>query len=522
MRDAIASPPPAAPLSAPLHAAPQSFGRSLVAPFAVGVLVADFWAQLRLWLALALDPQRMALWLRMFSPVLLFVAVMLLFIAVPAVVMLVSLVGDRRLMDAGRGGHVATWTGLAIALIALCLLGDFSRIQFYMLTQGGPLNAPAFPIIDRLGYPGVPAIPVVLASGFTIGLAAAYALSRWATGSLARRLSRWLVVGALAGFGVGIVGTTQTLVFWLTYIPLLHPTSGPGCSGLDCTAAGRIALIVLPLAQQVGAALVGSLLGGALRIVPALLGRRSAPTVSGTSGAAQEAGSTPDEAPAATARTRTVSLRGLGAALGLGILYGLCWVGVLALVFVLDVPEPLAAVGTGVLLLALPLLAIAGPATRGEMGRRGITRLAVVAICLGALSACILFLQPNLNSRVGVLLFSAPTVMPVLSLGIALGWAYSAGGHGTSRWWRAGTRVALFSGMGFSLVLVALIVAVLVLYSQQPACVGRGCFLGAVFLQIALEALAWGAIASPILALAAGPLGAWLRVRARGAANPGS
>jgi hypothetical protein len=212
----------------------------------------------------------------------------------------------------------------------------------------------------------------------------------------------------------------------------------------------------------------------------------------------------------------------LGAALSLGILYGLCWVGVLALVFVLDVPEPLAAVGTGVLLLALPLLAIAGPATRGEMGRRGFTRLAVVAICLSALSACILFLQPNVNSRVGVLLFSAPTVMPVLSLGIALGWAYSAGGHGTSRWWRAGTRVALFSGMGFSLVLVALIVAALVLYSQQPACVGRGCFLGAVFVQIALEALAWGAIASPILALAAGPLGAWLRVRARGAANPGS
>jgi hypothetical protein len=544
MRDAIASPPPAAPHSAPLHAAPQSFGRSLVAPFVVGVLVADFWARLRLWLALVLglDPQKTALWLRTFSPVLLFVAIMLLFVALPAVIMLVSLVGDRRLRDAGRRGHVATWTGLAIALIALFVLGNFSWIALYLYvrSQGGSLNNLVFQIsyaldyfafqMYRLGYPPAPDIPA-LESGFAIGLAAAYALSRWATGSLARHLSRWLVVGALAGLGVGIVGSTQTLAFWLTYIIVYHPVSGPGCSGLGCTAAGRIALIVLPLAQQVVGALVGSLLGGALRIVPAMMGRRSgsAPTVSGTAGvagAAEDTGSTRENAPAAmaTARTGTVRLRGLAAALGLGILYGLCWVGALALgwTFVPRGPEPLAAVGTGVLLLALPLLAIAVPAARGELGRRDFTGLAVVAICLGVLPACIVFLLPTASLQVGVVLIYPPNVTPVLSLGVALGWAYSAAGRATSRWWRAGTRTALCGGLGFGLVLVAVIVARLVQNSQQPACVGRGCFLGDAFLQIELEAFALGAIASPILALAAGPLGAWLRVRASGAANPGS
>lgn len=526
MRDPIASPPPAAPLTAPLNAAPQSFGRSLVAPFAVGVLIAAFWAQVRLWIALALglEGTALALWIRTLSPGMLLVEVMLLFVSIPAVLMLVSLVGERRLRDAGRGRQVALWTSLAIALIALFLLGNLSWIQLYALTQRGPQNDFAIQMSYRLGDPSAPAV-LALQSGFAIGIAAAYALTGSATGSVVRQLLRWLVVGALAGFGVGILDATQTSLFWLTQITLVHVSLGSACSGPGCTAAGRIGLIALPLAQQVGAALIGAILGGALRTVPARVGRGSASAASASSGATQDAASTPHEAPAAVARARTARLRGLAAALGLGILYGLCWVGALALALAIvpGVREPLAAVGIGVLLLALPLVAIAVSGAPGERAWSGLPGLAVVAICPGALPVFGLSLLPNMNSlRFGVLLFYLPNMLPVLSLGVAVGWAYSAGRRGTSCWWCAGTRAAVISGLGFGLVIVALIVTVLVQNSQQPACQGRGCFLGVIFLQAALEAFALGAIASPILALAAGPLGAWLRVRGRGATHRGA
>jgi hypothetical protein len=204
--------------------------------------------------------------------------------------------------------------------------------------------------------------------------------------------------------------------------------------------------------------------------------------------------------------------------LGIGVLYGFCWIAAMYLdVIQIAIPPVLLLAATAAILLALPVLLIVLVARRRL--QRANSAAAIAAVALATFPAIFVSLFPNANgSRSLTIILSLQVFTPVLSLCVVLGfiWTVRAGDSAARRWWDAGTRAALIGAAGMGLVPVALLIANLIVSAHggyQCSTLG-GCMLAAAVFLLSIQALATAAFAGLAFALVGGPVGAWLRIKA--------
>lgn len=521
--DAVRAPGPEGPITPGADATDvgrPSFGQTLLAPFLFGLAVGYVW----LLIGDAVAINLLAMGYQALSAVppalLLALAAGALFV-LPGAAAVASTVGDGHFWGAGSvARRVSASVRLALALALALVVGNLTWVVSYLATPGQRPGAQRFDILDRVVVLGNLAM---VEWAFLIGTLAAFTFGRWPVRT--RRLAplaqvgRWLAVGALAAAGLLFFDDTLRLATLVAIGALLRP-AGAACSGGPCP--NIMLREVMQLGQQLGGALVGGVLGGVLRAGLVGMWRLR--------GVGDEGQGQGQDRAQVVAPERRQSQARTWSPLGLGLLCGAAWIGGLFAALVtlprsIEEAAALLALLGAVVPLGIAVAAVMAQrrravrdATEGQrVGKSATIALVLVGVLAGVVPAYLLARRLTTLSDALFLIQMIPVVTPGFSAGVALGYAFGARAGDevamAQGWWRAGTRAALWGGVGFGLSFLGLLLTQFVLQASQPVqCHGLGgCVLGTLIHVQFTSELMVASITTVAMVVLGGVVGAALR-----------